>query len=76
LALENVIDDVICSNEVESTSVLDPVLQLQHVPVPLTIDVQQLEEGNAQVDSGVLAVVAAGNPPAIQSHPFATIILH
>jgi len=45
LALENVTDVVIRSNDVESTSVLDLVLQLQHVLVPLTADVQQLEEG-------------------------------
>jgi len=76
LALEDVTVDVIRSNDVESTSVLDPVLQLQHVPVPRTVDVQQLEEGNAQVDSGALVVAATSNSLAIQSHPFAIVIPH
>ena len=69
LAFKNVTDDDNHSNDVESTSDLDPVLQLQHVHVPLTVDVQQLEE-NAQMDSGALVVAGAGNSPAIQSHPF------
>jgi hypothetical protein len=76
LALENVTDVVIRSNDVENTSVLDPVLQLQHVLVPLTVDVQQLEEGNEHVDSGGLVVAAAGNSNAIKSHPFVTVIHH
>jgi len=76
LALENVTDDVICSNDVDSTSVLDPVLQLQHVHVPLMVDFHQLEEGNVQVNSGALVVEVAGNSLAIQSHSFATVIPH
>jgi len=76
LALENVTDDIIRSNDVESTTVLEPVLQLQHVHVPLTVDVHQLKEGSAQVDSGALVVAAAGNSHVIQSHPFAIVIPH
>ena len=76
LALENITDDVSRSNDVESTSILNPMLKLQHVLVPLTVDVQQLEDRNVHVDSDALVVAAAGNSPAIQSNPFVTVILH
>ncbi|AET02663.2 DUF4283 domain protein [Medicago truncatula] len=71
LALENVTDDVIRSNDVESTSILDPVLQLQYVSIPLRSMFINLRRGsNAQLDSNTLVVAVAGNSPAIQSHPF------